>query len=507
MKYRRGAQYNLQKLIWEILLVTLLILLIISWKFYLQEREKRKALFFKESSSVIERTEKTFYNWLDSQIQLAQLLAEDPRLIAACTNPRDEELVDMATRFLLRVHSRFSYYENLPLTSFVHPPFERTVSGKSMTVHSGTFFTDTADGTTVGMGGESYSYRGEIRAGRPYFVSEVYPSLFRDNPILVISAPVLNGDRLVGAVMLSPQMNFITKTLVDLVKFGEEGHLVLLDSGGEVLTPPNSSPERPDKDYTHIVERIRRGNFQFTDECSTEESYFNGRKIDLNTKNSNNKWYLVANLPVEEADEDAFNYFLLSLSLLVAMVLILIGGLLLLIFRREGVLKQKAQELEIRAQTDSLSSLYNRGYFLMLLDKELSEYPDRNLTIILFDLDYFKRINDEFGHSEGDRVIVQTAKAIQHSIRKDDIAARYGGEEFIIAMIDTNLETGVKIAKRIQENLKRHPHPDSEKNITASFGVRQWRGESREELIQKADELLYRAKEGGRNRVEWEIQE
>lgn len=432
VKSRRRSKYHLFQLIWEILLVAFLLLGIISWGLYRRETEEARKQFYKESQDLMARTAFTLEGWLDYQIQIVQLIAEDPRVMKACADPRDETAVSEATRFLEGIHRRFPYFENLPLVSFVHRPFERSVSGETRIIRPSLFFTDTVGGFTIGKGGMSYSYIREIADGDSFFISEVYPSILRGNPIFVISAPVYREELLVGVAIISPQMEYFTKTLVDTVEFGEEGYLIFMNKQGEIIAHPDRSlilspSEEIKNGYKPHIQELNRGNLQFKTAYRGVEKYYNGRRLNLFPYNSHNQWYLLAARPVEEIEAEAFHLFLISLSLLVVMVLALIGGLILLIFKREGFLIQRTKELENQAQTDPLSGLLNRGYFFHLLDEKLQGGQEQNLTVILLDLDHFKDINDRFGHPEGDRVIVQTAAAIQKSIRRTDIAGRYGG--------------------------------------------------------------------------------
>jgi len=508
MKNRPKKEYRLLQLVWNILLLSVLAIGLFSWRLYLQEIEEHEAGFYRESGTVMERTEKNLNVWLDGQYQLLRFIAEDPRVVEACTDPRNREAVDAASQFVNRVHDRIPQFENLPLVSFAHEPFERIVGGEKRIIRPGCFFTDTVGGVTIGKGGMGYSYIREITLGRSWFISEVYPSILRDNPILVISAPVYNGEDLVGAAVISPQMDHFTKNLVDPVQFGQEGYLVFMNREGSIIAHPDrslilSTSTATRETYAVQVQKLGLGEFQFSAEYLGEEKLYYGHRISFNTENTFNEWYLLSNRPVKEIQDEAFNYFLISLFMLILMVLSLSGGLLFIIFRREEILKQKARKLETRARTDSLTGLYNRGSFMELLDRELQRNGNRPLTVIMADLDHFKSVNDQFGHPEGDRVIVQTAGFIQNSIREYDLAGRYGGEEFIIALIDTDLESGLKIAERIQRQIRTLTLPAPGKKMTASFGICQWDGESREEIVAKADRLLYAAKNRGRNRIEW----
>ena len=167
----------------------------------------------------------TLRTWLDDQINIVRTLSEDPRVIAACANPTDPATVNIARIFLKSVHAKYSYYENIPLMAKLPPnvTLEIDVAGKKVPVKSGQFFMDTVDNKTIGKGGEAARFIKEPFAGNPYFISHVYPSLLRGNPIFVVSAPVKKDGAVIGAVIVAPQMNYFTDRFINSIKAGQTG--------------------------------------------------------------------------------------------------------------------------------------------------------------------------------------------------------------------------------------------------------------------------------------------
>jgi two-component system, cell cycle response regulator len=167
--------------------------------------------------------------------------------------------------------------------------------------------------------------------------------------------------------------------------------------------------------------------------------------------------------------------------------------------------------LSVRAQIDGLTGLYNRAYFDQRLAEEVSAASryGRRVSLLLVDLDHFKRVNDTFGHPFGDLVLQRTGETLQASLRTTDAACRYGGEEFAIVMTETSLQSASLAAERIRLRIaamalapKGVPY-----QVTASLGVAST--DSLEPgphmtpaaLLEAADDALYEAKFGGRNRV------
>ncbi|HIE59298.1 MAG TPA: GGDEF domain-containing protein [Hydrogenothermaceae bacterium] len=151
-----------------------------------------------------------------------------------------------------------------------------------------------------------------------------------------------------------------------------------------------------------------------------------------------------------------------------------------------------------------LTGLFNKGKFNKVLKKEVERAKryKRPLSLIIFDIDHFKRINDTYGHKVGDEVLKELAKIIKSVIRKADFVARWGGEEFVILAPETDLDGALNLAEKLRQTVEKHQFP-TVKNVTISLGVAQYiDGETPEEFIIRADMALYKAKENGRNRVE-----
>jgi len=155
---------------------------------------------------------------------------------------------------------------------------------------------------------------------------------------------------------------------------------------------------------------------------------------------------------------------------------------------------------------DGLTGIHNKRYFVEQLDRELSRAGrhGRPLTLLICDIDHFKRVNDDFGHLAGDHVLKEVAQLAKSRIRPDDVIARYGGEELAIILPETELAGGVRIADELRKMIATETFVfEGEKIIvTISCGVAQlepsWRSH---DFVRAADERLYEAKRAGRNRV------
>jgi diguanylate cyclase (GGDEF)-like protein len=158
------------------------------------------------------------------------------------------------------------------------------------------------------------------------------------------------------------------------------------------------------------------------------------------------------------------------------------------------------------AVTDGLTGLYNHGYFLGALRRELlrSKRHGLQFSLIMLDLDDFKRINDSHGHLEGDRVLMKAGSLVAESLREIDLAARYGGEEFAVILPDTPRMGAFVVADRIRRRVEEHfRRKRGAPRVTLSGGVATYPEDAQdhEDLIRRADEGLYRSKANGKNCV------
>jgi diguanylate cyclase (GGDEF)-like protein len=160
------------------------------------------------------------------------------------------------------------------------------------------------------------------------------------------------------------------------------------------------------------------------------------------------------------------------------------------------------------AHTDGLTKCYNKAYFNTALELEIkkSKVTGKPLTLIIFDLDHFKKLNDTYGHDAGDYVLKEKSHIIRdHGIRQGDIFARYGGEEFCILLPNTNLKQGFEIAERLRNLIQKHEFIYDGKRlpVTASVGIADYRQgvNNGTDLFKRADKAVYISKDGGRNQV------
>lgn len=170
------------------------------------------------------------------------------------------------------------------------------------------------------------------------------------------------------------------------------------------------------------------------------------------------------------------------------------------------IIQRQKEELERQNREDSLTHLYNRRYVDLQMEQEFRRAVRyrRPLAVALADLDWFKRVNDEFSHQVGDQVLMITARVLQEALRSVDIVSRYGGEEFLMVLPETTLEEARHVCEKTRAAIEEHPWHEVRPGlrVTISFGIADVaEHETALEMIATADRKLYEAKNSGRNRV------
>ncbi len=201
--------------------------------------------------------------------------------------------------------------------------------------------------------------------------------------------------------------------------------------------------------------------------------------------------------------------WLLALTLLLSLLAYAVLGrevaVLRLAYRSKNrELRRALARIEELAITDELTGLYNRRYLLRMLHKQraLADREGLPFSLAFIDIDHFKPINDQYGHSTGDQVLTELAMLLRTSVREVDLVARYGGEEFVLLLSGQTLSAAQISLQRIREQVMAARFSPLQLRLTVSVGVTEYQpGEDDDELLSRADTLLYEAKGSGRNRI------
>lgn len=213
----------------------------------------------------------------------------------------------------------------------------------------------------------------------------------------------------------------------------------------------------------------------------------------------------------------AFIYVIVSVAAIVSICLIkyqihplnhiIVIIIMLLITCNEGLLVQENKDLRNQffnlSIYDELTGLHNYRFLTQIYKREISRANRYGLplTVLLVDVDHFKKINDSYGHEKGNDVLKRIAEIIMESVREADIPARYGGEEFVILLPETDKKDGYQVAERIRQKIAGHVF--SFGRVTVSVGLASYNPQNpcQDDLLNRADTAMYSAKKSGRNRV------
>jgi diguanylate cyclase len=226
------------------------------------------------------------------------------------------------------------------------------------------------------------------------------------------------------------------------------------------------------------------------------KSYLNGQsqyyEAEYRIKTKDNKWkWFYDRASITQKDEKDNPIF--------------ISGVVFDITERkekEFTLEEKNRILAHQSCTDELTGVINRRGIFYELDNRMSQSMNSNypLSIAMFDIDFFKNINDSFGHLEGDKVLVDVAKIFSDSIRGLDTVGRYGGDEFLVIFPNTKLNNALIVCEKIRDEVEKYGET-SQAKITISGGVALYNNEERNKFIEAADCRLYKAKKAGKNKI------
>ena len=299
--------------------------------------------------------------------------------------------------------------------------------------------------------------------------SETTVELIMKDNIIVVNSPIMHHDDKIGQDIVAFQMNSL---LADLYKQNINYNIVL------------------EKDINNNIK-------------DDHKKVFEHRKL-LDTK-----YFLKVSIT-----KDRLNKELQSLLTKIIIGIILIIIILVYIFRviinktyNKVIekLNKKIDRITELSETDIMLGINNRTKFMNELENELyrSQRYNKKLSMIMFDVDNFKEINDEYGHYVGDEVLFNITELVNEIIRESDIFARYGGDEFIILLPETNVKEAANLAKRLKEKIEVNNFNSVDEAITCSFGVTEYiNKENIDDFIKRVDDALYVAKNLGRNRVE-----
>jgi len=292
------------------------------------------------------------------------------------------------------------------------------------------------------------------------------------------------------------------KNLIKEYQKNYDRNIYFVDKKGNIILHGSSQLS----DVKHISE-VKGISSVSTSILSKSEGHFSykreGKTIHLNTRYMPEfKWYLLVEQLEEKRTRQIFKALLINLSVcaMITIIVLLLTSLTISSYQKK---------LEKIAVTDKLTGIYNRQAFDLVIHPILKDIHRKKfaLSLILFDIDHFKKVNDAFGHMAGDEALKHIVKICLTTIRESDILCRWGGEEFLILLKECSLDDAYEISEKIRKTIQDTPLVYKGKEIfsTISLGISLYHPDEKEDsLIARADDLLYKAKQNGRNRTEME---
>jgi len=336
--------YNSRKISTQylLLLIPAISLLFITFGiivYYLGKPEAMKTNL--ELSEIIaKKTNQALSRWLEEQIRTAQTIASDPRIIDVCASPSDTQKRLAAQKFLSEMHARHPYYENIPLAIRLAEgqtvPID--VQGETKIIGNGNFFIDTVGGKTIGKCSPQFSYIKNVFGGKPYFISEVYPSLLRGNPIFVVAVPILRNGEIIGATIVAPRMDYFTEFFIEKSVIGVTGYLVMVDEDGRIISHPQKklilNPQGQDF-IKPVMDRISAGESYFLSSFDGNLKAYYVEKLTTAQFNMEDSWYIIF---CRGYDEILSGIFAFLTKTFISMLLIAIAVMLLIYFLTRGLI-------------------------------------------------------------------------------------------------------------------------------------------------------------------------
>ncbi len=302
----------------------------------MQQQEVASATILGET--VLGAIDNALNTWITDQISMISMIASNEQIVAACLDPQDEANITNASNYLKKFYNSYGYYENFPIAAKFSESdnFKIQVDGQPVNIVSGSFFIDTVDGKTLGKGSDK-DYIAATFSGAEHYISVVYPSILRGNPIFVIAEPVRSGNKVVGSAIVAPQMDYFTKIFVQDQQLGDTGYLMFFDDRGMLIAHPDAENilnQESVSVFSPITSRVIAGETAFFAKSPDgEERFYIGRKITVPTENIENSWFVVASIAASEVYQGSRSFALRVGIAAVGLFLVMIVLVLLIINR------------------------------------------------------------------------------------------------------------------------------------------------------------------------------
>ncbi len=397
-----------------------------------------------------------------------------------------ENDVTQITRYLKEIQEKYNTF-----TSFF-------VSEKTMTYYHANGILKKVDPKK-----ERDKWYFRVRSMKSDYEINVDPDLAnKDSMTVFINYRVFDyQNHFIGATGVGLKVSAV-KDLIKKYQQSYERNIYFIDKKGKITI--HGSSLLADAEQMNQIEGISPISKDILSKSAGSYKYKrNGKIIHLKTRYIPEfKWFLLVEQLEEKAIRQLFKALLINLAVcaVITIIVLLLTNLTISSYQKR---------LEKIAMTDKLTGVYNRQAFDIVINPILKDIHRKKfaLSLILFDIDHFKKVNDDFGHMAGDEALKHIVQLCLPAIRESDILCRWGGEEFLILLKECSLDDAYEISEKIRKTIQNTPLIYKGKEIfsTISLGVSQYHLPEKENtFIARVDKLLYKAKQNGRNRTEIE---
>ncbi len=494
----------------------LFVVLIISIFLMFMTKSQIKTTYVKELNSIVKMQNLAVEKWLNER-------ELDIRILASGFDVKEGNLKRVKNNFETFVNNQSEFYfvslVNLKGETLLDTTFE-----KKQYYADKDFFKEAIEGIDT--------------------ISKAEINKNENIPVIHFTSPVFDEYNEVTALVVAAVRLSSIQAIVESFRFSKTGETFIVNKNNQLLTKRKF--DKNVKLLSHISNtQIKNGFYT---------SYSKNEVLGANIKTNFDRWYIIAQISQNEMYE-MFEQFITYIIIFIIILLILVTPMILgfsnkivkpLQFLLTGsqkiedgdyghkinsslithatcelrdlthsfnsmsdVLKNVIDELTVQSTIDILSKLYNRRELMRLSEEKFNHslQTNKHIAALMIDIDFFKKINDNYGHQTGDVAIEMVANTIKTSIINTDVAGRYGGEEFVVFIEDTNEDFAFNIAQRIRANVENLDIKTSEYSLkcTCSIGVFYMKNIDSslnlEDAIEKADQALYKAKGTGRNKV------
>ncbi|GEM_PF-5321586 len=322
-----------------ILIIVISVLFAIYVVFIYQESKTRAKQRFDENMRIEQNNVNlSFKMWIDDNIRLVKVIANDKRVIQACLEPTNEALRKDASEFLESIFKQSKGLENLPIAIKLDngKTFTITYKNKEIQIHDGNFFMDTADGKTLGKCNPDFSYIKNTYAGEEFYVCKAYPSILRGNPIFVISTQIKHNGKLIAVAVVAPQLDYFTdRFIVSRENDGEETKIFFFDDRGLIIADAKKelilNAKQKDLDVKKILAQKAQNGFLL--KVSGKESYVSYAKLDFENYPHENDWFVGVIQPEYVVNQEANSLFK-SMLIMVLLFVLTIVTVIVVVSRR-----------------------------------------------------------------------------------------------------------------------------------------------------------------------------